>query len=73
MAPSRCTLQQTGCEELAVQMRKRWWLGFVALIGFYKVPDIVLAWHGRESGWAFLSLGWFLWLLYFVPKVRRDP
>jgi hypothetical protein len=55
-----------------MQMQKRWWLGFVGLIGFYKVPDMVLAWHGRESAWEFLSLGWFLWLLYFVPELRRD-
>lgn len=52
-------------------MQKRWWLGFVALIGFYKVPDMVLAWHDRGSVWEFLSLGWFLWLLYFVPELRR--
>jgi len=52
-------------------MQKRWWLGFVALIGFYKVPDMVLAWHDRGSPWEFLSLGWFLWLLYFVPELRR--
>ncbi|WP_447726193.1 hypothetical protein [Sphingomonas koreensis] len=55
-----------------MQMQKRWWLGFVGLIGFYKLPDMILAWHSRESAWEFLSLGWFLWLLYFVPEPHRE-
>ncbi|WP_157081367.1 hypothetical protein [Sphingomonas koreensis] len=55
-----------------MQMQQRWWLGFFGLIGFYNVPDMLLALHGRESAWQFLSLGWFLWLLWFVPVRRKS-
>ncbi|WP_164523251.1 hypothetical protein [Sphingomonas koreensis] len=56
---------------MTVQMQQRWWLGFFGLIGFYNVPDMLLALHGRKSAWQFLSLGWFLWLLWFVPVRRK--
>ena len=49
-------------------MQKRWWLGFVSLIGVYKLPAIILAWHGREGPLELLSIGWFLWLVYFIPE-----
>ncbi|WP_178130300.1 hypothetical protein [Reyranella sp. CPCC 100927] len=55
-------------------MQKRWWLGFVGLLGFLKLPAILAALDGTSAPWGlldYLALSWFLWFLYFVPETRR--
>lgn len=57
-----------------MHMQKRWWLGFVGLLGFLKLPAILAALDGTGAPWGlldYLALTWFLWFLYFVPETRR--
>ncbi len=49
-------------------MQKRWWLGFLGLIGIYKFPDAIAAYNGQASAWEYIYLSWFIWLLYLVPE-----
>jgi len=48
-------------------MQKHWYLGFLALIGFYKLPAIWGAIQGEASLFGIANLLWFLWLFYFMP------
>lgn len=51
-----------------MQVPKYWWLGFLGLIGLYKLPDVVAAFNGDKGPIEYLYLTWLLWLLYFVPQ-----
>lgn len=55
-----------------MKFRKGWWLGFLGLIGVYKFPDVIDAFHG-EKGWtACIGLIWFIWFGYFIPEKKDD-
>lgn len=52
-----------------MKFRKDWWLGFLGLIGVYKFPDVMDAFHG-EKGWT-ACIG-LIWFGYFIPKKKDD-
>lgn len=54
-----------------MKLQKRWWLGFLGLIGFLKLPAFLEALHGEGPKWELLSVTWFIWLLYFVPEGEK--
>lgn len=54
-----------------MKMKPYWWLGFLALIGFYKLPQVIAYFDQGGSAWTLLSLLWFLWLFEFVPVRER--
>ncbi len=47
---------------------KYWFLGFIGLIGFYKLSSIFNYFQGQASIWELSNMLWFIWFLYFVPK-----
>lgn len=49
-------------------MKSNWYLGFLALIGLYKLPEVWAFFQGVASAWVLLNLLWFMWLGYFVPE-----
>jgi hypothetical protein len=51
-------------------MQKRWWLGFVGLIGLWKLPTVIAAFRGDGGLWDYQWLTWLIWLLYFIPERR---
>ncbi len=51
-------------------MQKQWWLGFLGIIGFFKIPSILLFLKGDASPVVLLSLLWFLWFLLFIPRKK---
>lgn len=53
-----------------MKMQKRWWLGFIGLVGVWKAPTVLAAVRGDGSAWDFLWLTWLIWLLYFIPERR---
>jgi len=50
-----------------VKLQKHWYLGFLGLVGFYELPDILEAFRGSGSPWNLAGLLWFLWFLNFLP------
>jgi hypothetical protein len=59
-------------EELDMSFHKRWWLGFLGLIGIYKLPDVLAAYSGDKGPIEYLYLTWLIWLLYFVPQKQSS-
>lgn len=51
-----------------MRLQKRWYLGFLGLIGIYKFNDSIAAFSGSTSWIEALSLGWLIWFLYFLPE-----
>lgn len=52
-----------------MKMQKYWYLGFLSLIGFYRLPLMLDYLQGAENSWLVLTnLLWFLWLLNFIPE-----
>lgn len=51
-----------------MKLQKRWYLGFLGLIGIYKFHDAINAFSGATSWVDALSLGWLIWFLYFIPE-----
>jgi hypothetical protein len=59
-----------------MKMQSTWYLALLAGIGVYEFPEVMRAWQGEDSSFAYLDLGWFLWLLHLLPEVdpaRRPP
>jgi hypothetical protein len=56
------------------QFDKYWYLGFLGLIGFYKMPLVWASFQGDGTLWDLTNLLWLLWLLYFLPeeKIKND-
>ncbi|MFT5254603.1 MAG: hypothetical protein ACI87N_003679 [Flavobacteriales bacterium] len=56
------------------QFDKHWYLGFLGLIGFYKVPSVWAFFQGDGTFWDLTNLLWLLWLLYFLPEktIKND-
>ncbi|MFL0400453.1 hypothetical protein ACH0BP_01740 [Bacillus nitratireducens] len=63
-----------------MKMQKNWWLGFLGLIGIYKIPGMIEAFQA-DKGWlalislvwlALISLVWLLWFGYFIPETKTD-
>ncbi|MBW3227221.1 hypothetical protein [Marinobacter adhaerens] len=55
-----------------MKMKPYWWLGFLALIGVYKLPQVIAYFEHGGSAWTLVSLLWFFWLLEFIPVRQRD-
>lgn len=53
-------------------MQKHWYLGFLGLIGFYKLQLAVAPFSGQGPWSDALNLLWFLWFSYFLPKQRTE-
>ncbi len=53
--------------------RPYWYLGFLALVGVWKLPLIgAYLTQGQGSALVLLNLLWFGWLTQFIPT-RRPP
>jgi hypothetical protein len=46
-----------------MRSQKYWWLGSLALIGVWKLPDAVAAFNNDKGPIEYLYLTWLLWLL----------
>jgi hypothetical protein len=55
-----------------MRFHKYWWLGFLGLIGIYKLPDALAAFNGDKGPIEYLYLTWLIWLLYIVPQRQRS-
>lgn len=53
-------------------MQKKWYLGFLGLIGIYKLPTVLGFFQGTEQWWELLNLLWFMWFLYFIPEGKKE-
>lgn len=51
-----------------MKLPKRWYLGFLGLIGVYKFNYAISAFNGSAPWIEALSLGWLIWFLYFIPE-----
>ncbi|WP_169543875.1 hypothetical protein [Sneathiella aquimaris] len=49
-------------------LKKYWYLGFLGMIGVWKLPLIFVAVTGFGPWTDALYAGWFLWFLNFIPK-----
>lgn len=47
---------------------KKWGLGVLGFVGFYKIPLVFDFFQGNESIWELTNLLWFFWFLYFIPS-----
>ncbi len=47
---------------------KYWFLGFLGLVGFYKISSIISYFQGQDSFWELSNILWFSWFFYFIPK-----
>lgn len=51
-----------------MQMRTHWYLGFLALVGLWKLPDVWAFVTAGQGNWTvLLNLLWFGWLHEFIP------
>jgi hypothetical protein len=50
---------------------KKWFLGGLGFVGFYKLPLVIDCFQGNESLWEATNLLWFFWFLYFIPKSEQ--
>ena len=55
-----------------MEMQKHWYLGFVGLIGVYKLPGIIETFQAIGPSWHLASLAWLIWLLNFLPETKSD-
>lgn len=57
-----------------MKLQKHWYLGFLALIGIYKLPLIIGALQWDASLLALTNLLWFAWLTFLIPtRETREP
>jgi len=47
--------------------KPHWYLGFLGLIGFFKLELVLSYFESQSSFWVFTHLLWFLWFDYFIP------
>jgi hypothetical protein len=52
--------------------QKRWYLGFLGLIGVYELPKLIEVFSAGGSWWDLTGVLWFLWFFYFVPERKTD-
>ncbi len=52
--------------------QKRWYLGFLGLIGVYELPKLIGIFQPDGSWWDLTGALWFLWFFYFVPENKAD-
>ena len=52
--------------------QKRWYLGFLGLIGVYELPKLIEVFSVGGSWWDLTGALWFLWFLYFIPETKAD-
>ncbi|MEH6525696.1 MAG: hypothetical protein V7723_06455 [Sneathiella sp.] len=55
-----------------MKMQKYWYLGFLGLIGLYKLPVFWTALTGTGHWSDFLNILWLLWFFYFVPETKPE-
>lgn len=53
------------------KVNKYWYLGFLGLIGFYKLPEVLFFFQGNASAWELTNLLWFTWLFHFIPTKNK--
>lgn len=58
--------------DFGLKMQTHRYLGFLALVGIYKLPAVLAALRGAAPLFGFANLLWFLWLLYPAP-VNKSP
>ncbi|CAM1374296.1 conserved hypothetical protein [Tenacibaculum litopenaei] len=49
---------------------RHWYLGFLGIIGIYKLPEILCFFTCGASFWVLLNVLWFLWFSYFIPTAK---
>lgn len=55
------------------KMQTYWYLGFLALVGVWKAPDVWAYLTAGQGDWTVLiNLLWFGWLFNFVPSRVED-
>jgi len=55
-----------------MKMQKHWYLGFLGLVGLYKIPTLIAAFNGTGHWSDYLNVLWFLWFFYFVPEDKAE-
>ncbi|PCI02924.1 MAG: hypothetical protein COB78_11590 [Hyphomicrobiales bacterium] len=55
-----------------MKMQKHWYLGFLGLVGLYKLPTLISLFQGTGSWWDLSNALWFLWFFYFVPESKAE-
>ncbi|SIQ10414.1 hypothetical protein SAMN05878494_0321 [Bacillus cereus] len=53
-------------------MQKNWWLGFLGLIGIYKIPGMMEAFQADGSWFKLIGFIWLLWFGYFIPEKKDN-
>ncbi len=51
-----------------MKMQTHWYLGFLGLIGLWKLPIILASFDGAIAWWGLSNALWFLWFLNFIPE-----
>jgi hypothetical protein len=62
------TKNQTKMENY--KFEKYWYLGFLGLVGVYKLPLVMAYFQGNGSAWDLANLLWLLWFLNFIPVAK---
>ncbi|MBO6637547.1 MAG: hypothetical protein JJ920_03620 [Roseitalea sp.] len=52
-------------------LQKNWYLGFLGLIGLYKLPQVMDFFGAGGSWWDLAGALWLFWFLFFIPE--DDP
>ncbi|MBT2577867.1 hypothetical protein J7E43_10655 [Bacillus sp. ISL-8] len=47
-----------------MKMQKNWWLGFLGLIGIYKIPGMIEAYQADKGWFALISLAALVRVFY---------
>jgi hypothetical protein len=53
-------------------MQQKWPLGFLGLIGLYKLPTVLAYFQGSGTAWDLTNLLWLLWFLYLIPESKEE-
>ncbi|USG61117.1 hypothetical protein NBZ79_18330 [Sneathiella marina] len=55
-----------------MKLQKYWYLGFLGLIGLYKLPVLWAAFTGAGHWGDFLNILWLYWFFCFVPERKPE-
>ena len=55
-----------------MKLQKHWYLGFLGLIGLYKIPTVLVFIDGGGHWLDLANLLWFLWFFHFIPEKQIE-
>lgn len=55
-----------------MKMQKHWYLGFIGIVGLYKLPGVLGYFQGAGTVWDVANVLWLLWFLYLLPEDREQ-